>query len=165
MKSTSMEVIHSLFYSPLYVAHGQGLVRRGGTHLRSCRLARQRQGDSRAVERLGGHSADRTAKPPSTLAQRTVLPKSCASLPVLTATDGSYLVGREADEDFDWADLEGASILSWRRGSSPDIYLSQGHSATLASTLTPMWRSSPTSRSRRGSERSSQALPTTAPFF
>jgi len=41
----------------------------------------------------------------------------------LTATDGSYLVGREADEDFDWADLEGASILSWRRGSSPDIYL------------------------------------------
>lgn len=37
----------------------------------------------------------------------------------VTARDGSFLVGREPDADFDWRDLEGAHILPGRKGGVP----------------------------------------------
>jgi len=41
----------------------------------------------------------------------------------LTATDGSMLVSRQKIESFDWKSLKGKTILSWRVGSMPALFL------------------------------------------
>ena len=37
----------------------------------------------------------------------------------LTKRDGSFLVGRTAQPDFEWSDLEGKEILAGRKGGVP----------------------------------------------
>ncbi|MBS5884853.1 MAG: ABC transporter substrate-binding protein [Clostridium sp.] len=39
----------------------------------------------------------------------------------LTQTDGAFLVGREADEDFKWTDLKGAEVIGGRPGGVPEM--------------------------------------------
>lgn len=39
----------------------------------------------------------------------------------LTQTDGAFLVGREADEDFKWTDLKGAEAIVGRPGGVPEM--------------------------------------------
>lgn len=116
-----MEVIHSLFYSPLYVAHGQGWFEEEGLTFDLT----VSQGSDKATAALLSGSVDIALIGPETsvYVANGQSPEKLRIFAGLTATDGSYLVGREADADFEWSDLKGKSILSWRRGSSPDIYL------------------------------------------
>ena len=41
----------------------------------------------------------------------------------LTATDGFLLMGRKPEPNFDWKQLKGRKIMSFRPGSNPDIFL------------------------------------------
>ena len=41
----------------------------------------------------------------------------------LTQKDGSFLVGREAEEDFDWSSLKGKEIIGGRPGGIPEMAL------------------------------------------
>lgn len=116
-----MEVIHSLFYSPLYVAHGQGYFKQQGIDFDLVAA----QGSDKATAALLSGAADVVLTGPETAVyiQNGQSPEKIRIFAGLTATDGSFLVGREAQSGFAWSSLKGKTILGWRKGSSPAIFL------------------------------------------
>jgi len=121
-KISFMEVIHSLFYSPLYVAIGNGYFEEEG--LAFDLIAGQ--GSDKVTAALLSKSVDiALAGPETTLYVETgKSPEKIRIIAGLTATDGSFLVGHDpATGDFDWGSLKGKKILGWREGSSPAMFL------------------------------------------
>ncbi len=116
-----MEVIHSLFYSPLYVADGKGFFEEEGIDFDFVAA----QGSDKATAALLSGAADIVLVGPETSVyiQNGQSPEKIKIFSGLTATDGSFLVSREKVEDFDWQMLKGKTVLGWRKGSSPALYL------------------------------------------
>ncbi|MDC7786033.1 ABC transporter substrate-binding protein [Rhodoplanes sp. TEM] len=116
-----MEVIHSLFYSPLYVAHGLGYFKQEGIDFDLVAA----QGSDKATAALLSGAADVVLVGPETAVyiQNGQSPEKIRIFAGLTATDGSFLVGREKQSGFSWASLKGKTILGWRKGSAPAIFL------------------------------------------
>ncbi|GHH03897.1 ABC transporter substrate-binding protein [Pseudodonghicola xiamenensis] len=117
-----MEVIHSLFYSPLYVAIGNGYFAEEGI---SFDLLAGQGSDKVTAALLSGSVDIALAGPETTIyVGNGQSPEKIHIFAGLTATDGSFLVGRETPgEAFDWATLKGKKILGWREGSAPAIFL------------------------------------------
>jgi len=121
-KISFMEVIHSLFYSPLYVAIGNGYFEEEGIAFDLI----AGQGSDKVTAALLSNSVDiALAGPETTLYVETgKSPEKIRIIAGLTATDGSFLIGHDpATGDFDWASLKGKKILGWREGSSPAMFL------------------------------------------
>ena len=116
-----MEVIHSLFYSPLYVAQGNGYFRQEGLEFDLVAA----QGSDKATAALLSGAADIVLAGPETAVyiENGQSPEKIRIFAGLTATDGSFLIGRSKDEKFDWASLKGKTILGWRKGSAPALFL------------------------------------------
>ncbi|PZQ48125.1 MAG: ABC transporter substrate-binding protein [Rhodovulum sulfidophilum] len=116
-----MEVIHSLFYSPLYIAKGQGYFAEEGIDFDLIAA----QGSDKATAAILGGSADiALVGPETTVYVRTgKSPLKIRMFAGLTATDGSFLMAHEPIEDFDWSQVKGKTILSWREGSAPALFL------------------------------------------
>lgn len=116
-----MEVIHSLFYSPLYAAHGLGFFKDEGLDFDLVAA----QGSDKATAALLSGAADIVLAGPETAVyiENGQSPEKIRIFAGLTATDGSFLVGRDKEETFDWASLKGKTILGWRKGSAPAIFL------------------------------------------
>lgn len=116
-----MEVIHSLFYAPLYVAKGQGYFARHGIDFDLLAA----QGSDKATAALLGGAADIALVGPETsvYVRTGKSPVKIRLFAGLTATDGSFLMGHEAIDGFDWSQLRGKKILGWREGSSPALFL------------------------------------------
>lgn len=116
-----MEVIHSLFYSPLYAAHGLGYFKDEGIDFDLVAA----QGSDKATAALLSGAADIVLVGPETAVyiENGQSPEKIHIFAGLTATDGSFLIGRSQEEDFDWASLKGKTILGWREGSSPALFL------------------------------------------
>lgn len=116
-----MEVIHSLFYSPLYVAKGLGYFEKEGLAFDLVAA----MGSDKATAALLSGSADIALVGPETTVyvENGKSPVKLRMFSGLTATDGSFLMGREPAESFDWASLKGATIMGWREGSSPALFL------------------------------------------
>ena len=121
-KISFMEVIHSLFYSPLYVALDRGFFTEEGI---AFDLIAGQGSDKVTAALLGGSVDIALAGPETTVYVETgKSPEKIRIFAGLTATDGSFLVGREpAAAPFDWASLEGKTILGWREGSAPALFL------------------------------------------
>lgn len=121
-KISFMEVIHSLFYSPLYVALDRGFFAEEGI---AFDLVAGQGSDKVTAALLGGSVDIALAGPETTIYVETgKSPEKIRIFAGLTATDGSFLVGRTpATEPFDWASLKGKKILGWREGSSPALFL------------------------------------------
>lgn len=114
------EVTHSVFYAPQYVAMEKGFFTDEGL----------------TVELVNGGGADKvmTAVVSGQSDIGLAGPESCIymhrqgkdDLPVvfgqLTRRDGSFLVGRRA-EDFSWENLRGKTILGGRKGGVPEMTL------------------------------------------
>lgn len=117
-----MEVIHSLFYSPLYVALDRGYFEEEGI---AFDLVAGQGSDKVTAALLGGSVDIALAGPETTLYVETgKSPEKIRIFAGLTATDGSFLVGRSPVEGaFDWSTLEGKTILGWREGSAPALFL------------------------------------------
>lgn len=115
------EVAHSVFYAPQYVALSQGFFEEEGLE----------------VSIINSNGADKVM---AALLSRDVqigLAGTEASIYVyaegqdnyainfaqLTQKDGSFLVGREPIENFEFSMLSGAEILGGRRGGMPEIVL------------------------------------------
>lgn len=120
-KISFMEVIHSLFYSPLYAAHGLGYFSEQGLDFDLVAA----QGSDKATAALLSGAADIVLAGPETAVyiENGQSPDKIRIFAGLTATDGSFLIGRTGQENFDWASLKGKTILGWRKGSAPAIFL------------------------------------------
>lgn len=115
------EVTHSVFYAPLYVAINNGYFEEEGYTIE---LTNGGGSDASMTALLSG-SADIALMGPETNVY--VASQGRTDYPVifgqLTKRDGSFLVGRTAEPNFDWSNLNGKHFIAGRRGGSPAMSL------------------------------------------
>ena len=115
------EVTHSLFYAPLYVAQNNGYFDEEGLEIELTNAG----GSDTVMSSLISNSADIGLMGPESCVY--VRNNGMQNAPIifaqLTACDGSFLVGRESTNDFDWKSLEGKHIIAGRKGGMPAMTL------------------------------------------
>lgn len=115
------EVTHSIFYAPFYVAINNGYFEEEGYKIE---LTNGGGSDKSMTAVLSG-SADIALLGPETSVY--VASQDKQDLPIvfgqLTKRDGSFLVGRNNEPNFDWSGLEGKNIIMGRRGGMPAMTL------------------------------------------
>ncbi len=121
VKITVSEVTHSIFYAPMYAAVHNGYFADAGIELELVNAG----GADKVMTALLTDAADIGFAGPEAViyvyAQgKENYPKVFAQL---TACDGSFLVGRQPVEDFDWQSLKGSTILPGRKGGIPYMTL------------------------------------------
>ena len=117
MVITVSEVTHSVFYAPQYVAINLGLFEKYGLTVDLVNS----QGADKVMTAVLSHQVDIGFAGPEAsiyvyLQGKEDYPQVFAQL---TKKDGSFLVGREPDEDFDWTKLSGKHVLPGRKGGMP----------------------------------------------
>lgn len=114
------EVTHSIFYAPLYVAINNGYFEDDGYEIE---LTNGGGSDASMTALLSG-SADIALMGPETnvyvVAQGSTAPVIFGQL---TKRDGSFLVGRNPEPDFNWSNLNDKYFIAGRRGGSPAMSL------------------------------------------
>ena len=98
------EVTHSVFYAPQYVAINLGFFEKHGIN----------------VELINSQGAGPEAAIYVYLQGKEDYPQVFAQL---TKRDGSFLVGRDKDEKFEWTNLKGKHVLPGRKGGVPYMTL------------------------------------------
>ena len=115
------EVTRSVFYAPLYVAVSEGFFEAEGLELEIITGG----GSDASMTALLAGEADFALMGPETGVY--VAGEGKQDHPViigqLTKRDGSYLLGREAAEDFSWEMLRGKSVIAGRPGGMPYMTL------------------------------------------
>ena len=115
------EVTHSIFYAPLYVAINQGFFEDEGLEV----TLTNGGGSDASMSALVSGSADIILAGPETVVYTQQ--EGIADKPVvfgqLTTCDGSFIVSKEANEDFTLADLVGETIIGGRQGGLPAMTL------------------------------------------
>ena len=115
------EVTHSIFYAPLYVAINNGYFKEEGITIK---LTNGGGSDASMTSLLSG-SADIALMGPETVVY--VVNQGKQDHPVvfgqLTKKDGSFLVGRNNESNFDWSNLNGKHFIAGRKGGSPAMSL------------------------------------------
>ncbi|WP_233582817.1 ABC transporter substrate-binding protein [Candidimonas sp. SYP-B2681] len=115
------EVVRSVLYMPMYVALNQGYFKEAGLDV----SLKTSQGTDKGMAALLSGSADIVLVGPEASvyvanSESPVKPKVFAGL---TATDGFLLLSRKPVKEFDWTMLKGKSVMSFRPGSNPDVFL------------------------------------------
>ncbi len=111
------EVTHSVFYAPLYLADALGYFEEEGFEIE---LTNGGGADATMAAVLSGSADIGFCGPEAAI--YVVIGESSDSPKVfgqLTKRDGSFLVGRTDEPDFEWSDLEGKEILAGRKGGVP----------------------------------------------
>ena len=115
------EVTHSIFYAPFYLAMELGYFEEENINIELTNGG----GSNVSMTAVISGQADVGLVGPETVVY--VFNQGKEDYPVvfgqLTARDGSFLVGREKDEDFDYQDLVGKEILAGRKGGLPAMTL------------------------------------------
>ena len=111
------EVTHSVFYAPLYLAEKLGYFEEEGIEIE---LTNGGGADATMAAVLSGGADIGFCGPEAAI---YVAIGGSNDRPMvfgqLTKRDGSFLVGRTAQPDFEWSDLEGKEILAGRKGGVP----------------------------------------------
>ncbi len=111
------EVTHSIFYAPMYLADSMGLFAEEGLKIE---LTNGGGADKVMSAVLSGDADIGFCGPEAAL---YVLAGGSTDVPTvfgqLTKRDGSFLVSRKEEPDFQWSDLEGKEILAGRKGGVP----------------------------------------------
>lgn len=115
------EVVRSILYTPMYVALNQGFFKEAGLDVG----LKTSQGTDKGMAALLSGSADIVLiGPEATIyvanSESPTKPKIFSGL---TATDGFLLMARTKPAKFEWSDLKGKSVMSFRPGSNPDVFL------------------------------------------
>lgn len=121
IKVKMAEVVRSQFYVPMYVALAKGFVKEEGLEVE---LVTTNGGDRAGAMILSGAADFALAGPEVPI---YIYNGESADKPMifsaLTATDGLFFVSRKKIDNFDWSMVNGAKILGWRPGSTPELYL------------------------------------------
>ena len=120
-KITVSEVAHSVFYAPFYVAINEGYFEEEGLEID---LILGNGANNVMASLLSGDAQIGLAGAEATIyvynqGQNDYAINFCQ----LTQRDGNFLVGREKQENFDWNELKGKSILGGRQGGMPVMVL------------------------------------------
>lgn len=111
------EVTRSVFYAPQYVAISKGFFAEEGLEINVTTSG----GSDKAMSALLSGQADICLAGPETGVY--VVNEGKADHPIivgqLTKRDGSYLVGRQPEPNFDWKSLQGKTIIGGRAGGMP----------------------------------------------
>ncbi len=111
------EVTHSVFYAPLYLAIENGYFEEQGLKVN---LTNGGGADKSMTAVLSGTAHIGLMGPETVIyvynQQKADYPKVFGQL---TQKDGSFLVSRESEPDFEWSDLEGKEVLAGRKGGVP----------------------------------------------
>lgn len=116
------EVVRSVLYLPMYVALNQGYFKEAGLDV----SLKTSQGTDKGMAALLSGSADIVLIGPEASvyvanSESPVKPKIFSGL---TATDGFLLVSRSKPAaSFQWSELKGKSVMAFRPGSNPDVFL------------------------------------------
>jgi NitT/TauT family transport system substrate-binding protein len=115
------EVVHSMLYTPAYVAIAKGMFEEAGLDVTMTTA----QGGDKSLAIMVTGQADIGLIGPETAiyVQNSDSPTKIPIFCGLTSTDGFMLVGREKIDKFDWAMLKGKEILGFRPGSTPLLFL------------------------------------------
>lgn len=111
------EVTHSIFYAPMYLADALGYFEAEGIEIE---LTNAGGADNVMASVLSGNADIGFCGPEAALyvlvGGSTDVPKVFGQL---TKKDGSFLVSRTAQPNFEWTDLRGKEILAGRKGGVP----------------------------------------------
>ncbi len=111
------EVTRSVFYAPQYVAISKGFFEEEGLEINVTTSG----GSDKTMSALLSGQADICLAGPETGVY--VVNEGKADHPIivgqLTKRDGSYLVGRQPEPNFDWKSLKGKTIIGGRAGGMP----------------------------------------------
>lgn len=112
-----IEVTHSLFYTPQYVAITQGFFEEEGL---SIELINGKGADKVMAALISGEAEIGFMGPEASVyVYNQGRDDYVINFAQLTQRDGSFLVGREKDDDFTWEGLKGKEILGGRKGGMP----------------------------------------------
>ncbi len=115
------EVTHSIFYAPFYVAINNGYFTDEGIKIELSVGG----GSDVSMTQLLSKNCDVALVGPETVVY--VASQDKADMPVvfsqLTQKDGSFIVGKEANDDFSWSDMTGKRIIGGRPGGFPAMAL------------------------------------------
>ena len=131
------EVTHSVFYAPLYLADSLGYFEEENLKIE---LTNGGGADNVMSAVLSGDADIGFCGPEAAL---YVLVGGSSDVPTvfgqLTKRDGSFLVSRTAEPDFQWEDLQGKEILAGRKGGVPAMtfeYVLNQHGLTDGENVT-----------------------------
>jgi NitT/TauT family transport system substrate-binding protein len=115
------EVVHSMLYTPAYVALAKGMFEEVGLDVAMTTA----QGGDKSLAIMVTGQADIGLIGPETAiyVQNSDSPTKIPIFCGLTSTDGFMLMGREKVDKFDWKMLKGKEILGFRPGSTPLLFL------------------------------------------
>lgn len=115
------EVVRSVFYAPMYVAISEGFFEEEGLKIDLS----TGQGADKTMQQLLSKNADIGFSGPEQVVY--IYNQGREDYPVvfgqLTQRDGSFLVGREAEENFNWRSLKGKELIGGRPGGIPEMAL------------------------------------------
>ncbi|MZP41612.1 ABC transporter substrate-binding protein [Heliobacterium gestii] len=114
------EVVHSVFYTPLYVALNLGYFEEEKLKIEMSTA----WGGDKAMTALVAEQADIALIGPETIIYtlQQGLDKKILCFAQLTQRDGSFLVGRPG-QNFSWDGLKGKTIIGARKGGVPEMVL------------------------------------------
>lgn len=116
-----IEVTHSLFYTPQYVAITQGFFEEEGLKID---LINGKGADKCMTALLSGEADIAFMGPEASVYVYNKSKEDYAiNFAQLTQKDGSFLVGREADPDFTFDKLKGKTVIGGRKGGMPEMTL------------------------------------------
>ena len=115
------EVVRSVFYAPMYVAINEGFFEEEGLAIDLS----TGQGADKTMQQLLSGNVDIGFSGPEQVVY--IYNQGREDYPVvfgqLTQRDGSFLVGIEGEENFDWSSLKGKEIIGGRPGGIPEMAL------------------------------------------
>ena len=115
------EVLGSVFYAPMYVAINVGFFEEEGLKIDLS----TGQGADKTMQQLLSKNADIGFSGPEQVVY--IYNQGREDYPVvfaqLTQRDGSFLVGRSEEEDFDWKTLKDKEVIGGRPGGIPEMAL------------------------------------------
>ncbi|MBQ8761765.1 MAG: ABC transporter substrate-binding protein [Clostridia bacterium] len=114
------EVTHSIFYAPLYIAINEGYFEEEGLEVE---LTNGNGSDTVMTAVLSGHADIGLAGPETAIYAARQGDNTPKVFGQLTACDGSFLVSRVDEPDFEITDLAGKEVLAGRTGGMPAMTL------------------------------------------
>lgn len=113
------EVAHSIFYAPQYVAIEKGYFQEEGINLE---LVNGLGADNVMTAVVSGEAdVGFMGSEASVYVYQEGAKDYIVNFAQLTQRAGNFLVGKEADDDFQWSDLKGKTVLGGRDGGMPEM--------------------------------------------